>query len=773
MPQLGGILAFGALIVLAGLLFVGCHAFWRQFHDSQVWAVVVLALAVAAGLAAIAYFVREGSPNTGVYASAVAASSLLTAMALLFAKCEFEHKYWVIGLGSFAILAALVGVIVFLAKFAHAREQAPLALGGVVLCALAAATVIKSWSCHVTPGRGDEQLRVFPLQRASDGNPEKTLAVFIHGFGGPARCGAARATLAEYKEGDASFDVLRFQYLGDRFLMNALSNQEPEELTRAMTRAIGDVAEEYDRIFLMGHSLGVLLARKVFLAAHGAASDVLVPPADWGHKVKRIVMLAGINRGMNIDENRPSDMSALKHFGYWVGTYVGDLLGVATLSRATRSGSTFVANLRMDWVRLFRRDAPPEVALVQLLGDIDDLVSESDSADFQVIGNSAPFYPIPVRGTGHGEILDMASKQEMDDHRDRTKRNAHVPDRLDLRVHRRESFKRALGDLRDLPIANPANSTGDRKANGLRDAEVENVLIVLHGIRDLGRWAGSFEERLREELRDRSETWRVVAPRYGYFGMGPFLLRAERGKYVRWLMDEVTDIIARYPKAKFDFFGHSNGTYLLAKSLEQYASLHLRRVVFAGSVVDKDFEFRFAAPPKKNEVPFARNTHVEGELPRVRGTISEIVNLKGSKDWVVALFPSLFEFFFAHRLNPLVGQAGFKGFVGASGAGEPRLENIQIEGGHGAFGDRIDDIVRYFLTDETEGFAERTKTIKSEGTKSWLLGLGASGGQVAIFLVLAISVLAIGTWLVGAAGVYSTPVAILYLLAVGWVLSKL
>ena len=52
-----------------------------------------------------------------------------------------------------------------------------------------------------------------------------------------------------------------------------------------------------------------------------------------------------------------------------------------------------------------------------------------------------------------------------------------------------------------------------------------------------------------------TERLRVVSLSYGYFSMASFLFRPDRQEFVRWLMDQYTETLARYPNARtIDFF---------------------------------------------------------------------------------------------------------------------------------------------------------------------------------------------------------------------------
>jgi pimeloyl-ACP methyl ester carboxylesterase len=150
--------------------------------------------------------------------------------------------------------------------------------------------------------------------------------------------------------------------------------------------------------------------------------------------------------------------------------------------------------------------------------------------------------------------------------------------------------------------------------------------------------------------------------------MIPFLLYADRHENVRWFMDAYTDHLAGMPcLERVDYVGHSNGTYILASALQHYKTLEVNRVYFAGSVVPKHYPW------------------IE-----LGARVKEVNNVVASDDWVVALFPRLFEQV-AEWLGtkpvdgPLdIGSAGFRGFDdGADGSGKVR--NIKYAtGSHGA-----------------------------------------------------------------------------------------
>jgi pimeloyl-ACP methyl ester carboxylesterase len=137
--------------------------------------------------------------------------------------------------------------------------------------------------------------------------------------------------------------------------------------------------------------------------------------------------------------------------------------------------------------------------------------------------------------------------------------------------------------------------------------------------------------------------------------MLPFLLYSTRREKVEWLMDQYTENRALYPCADFSFIGHSNGTYLLARALEDYPACRFKNVVFAGSVVHQKYDWSRMIANKR---------------------IGGIINLVASADWVVAIFPKALQ---TLKLQDL-GSGGHDGFSLL----EPGSQLRYLKGSHGA-----------------------------------------------------------------------------------------
>jgi pimeloyl-ACP methyl ester carboxylesterase len=495
----------------------------------------------------------------------------------------------------------------------------------------------------------------------------------------------------------------------------------------------------YQKIVLIGYSAGAPIARKAFLYGSDATMDEAgkrrqprrQKAGAWGEKVERIVLLASMGRGWDISGIKPLDMTRMRYFEIWLGSWLAGVTGSGQLVHEMETGAPFIADLRLEWMRWFRRPGVHRPPIVQLLGDIDDLVSDADNKDLRAAvsgtGPTTDFTWVKVRGTGHRSILDFDDPSE-------------EGGRLTLGAYRQAKVTRAV--LRPIKEVHAENEELPLPT----DNDVKRIVVVLHGIRDLGRWSSAFETELRRHP-EPDRKLAIASFRYGYFGMGPFILMPDRQKYVRWLMDQYTETVARFPNAEaIDFFGHSNGTYLLASALERYRSLEVDRVVFAGSVVRRDYKWdkRFS-----------------------RKQVGAVRNYVASDDFDVALFPRFFEqgpvFFLLH--NDL-GSASFNGFGGFD-PGRARytpghVENVgYVTGGHGAFLSRIEDIVAY-LDDNPPHVDDEGAVVWLQVISEWFCWL--------VWLIMVFVVVRIGIQVAKAARTRALIALVVYVLMILWVL---
>lgn len=431
--------------------------------------------------------------------------------------------------------------------------------------------------------------------------------------------------------------------------------------------------KKYARLVVVGNSMGALLARKAMLlsAGRGAGDDHYTPApaqaeAPWHKQVKRMILLAGMNRGWDVSGQKPADMRWYTYATLGSLAWFGNLTHNGQLVLGMQSGSPFVADLRLEWMRWMldlEKNNPgySGVETVQLLGDIDDLVSPEDNEDMRVTANGK-FVWIKVRGTGHIDLLDIKPPED---------KQATL-----IQQYRYAKLKAAV----EQDFASLQKQSEELTPS--KDSAVTHLVFIMHGIRDLGEWSSRFETALQGQMAKRAapgDKLAIASVRYGYFGMGQFLLRRDRQKYVNWFMDQYTETLARYPQVQeIHFIGHSNGTYLLASALEKYRSMKIKRLVLGGSVVPQDYQWKKIFD---------------------RGQVEQVDNYVAEDDWVVALLPHFFEMRPIVLLGNDIGSAGFNGFTaGDPGPDRQPVRNIKyITGGHDAFLEKTADIVEFLI----------------------------------------------------------------------------
>lgn len=542
-----------------------------------------------------------------------------------------------------------------------------------------------------------------------DAAAPSVLVVVLHGFAGAAANRPSMVSAIAKIFPQAAIYAPELPYRSqfcDEAMVDIVA-RVADEISRNFDR------ESYDDIILVGHSTGALVARKLVLVAWGAAEDVPVAlPAGadrlpWAKSINRLVFLAAINRGWTFN-------SAM---GFWdgllwrVGTSLLQLRGWLKSSReesrqATilqiRRGSAFLAATRLQWLELMAdpdRKREKELLIVQAIGTVDDIVSPEDAVDHVLdstlpVDNTRPgesvwarFFMLEMPQTSHVQASAFFPTKGPDDpvH---AERRAVLEDALtqtpnELIANRNFIRRRHMED--DLPpLPNPA---------------IRDVVFVIHGIRDKGFWTKKIARKIKELAAEREldvETLsaaqrQALAPRlrgvakphqdllvrsitatYGYFPMAPFVLRWLRQEKVEWLLDLYVEMRARYPNAKLHYVGHSNGTYLLARAVECCPRVAFEHVVFAGSVVRRNYEWQ-------------KYLGQGEEAPR-GARIKAVMNYVATADWVVAIFPNALQRFPSIDL----GSAGHDGFdekpdeIGGE-ADHPRRYNIRyVAGNHGA-----------------------------------------------------------------------------------------
>jgi pimeloyl-ACP methyl ester carboxylesterase len=396
---------------------------------------------------------------------------------------------------------------------------------------------------------------MFPGFEAGD-EGTRELVIILHAYmSGPENLKHVRNVAHAHRRG-ADFFIPAMQ-------TGFFSCEDPANIVRELLDSVDRLSSAkggsgYDRITLIGHSLGALLARKLYVCARGENSDapfesclseVAARPRAWADRVERIILLAGLNRGWSLSHHLSIRRSIEWTVGRWLAAYVLKLwTGQEPLILAIYRGAPFITQLRIQWLSMVRREkkameaVKKEITLaptIQLLGSIDDMVSPEDNIDL-VTGSEFVYLDVPM--TGHANVVEM--------------------DNAPAGKERRRVFETALSeDPETLRIK--SLQPGDYQV--VPNERIKHVIFVIHGIRDKGYWTQKIARRAMALWRDRNHpdpqpNFASITSTYGYFQMLPFIILSRRLEKVHWLMDQYTEALARYPNADFYYVGHSNGT---------------------------------------------------------------------------------------------------------------------------------------------------------------------------------------------------------------------
>lgn len=494
-----------------------------------------------------------------------------------------------------------------------------------------------------------------------------------------------------------------------------------------------DDAGEYEAIMLIGHSMGAVMARKIAIVAHGEqdrsdcptlsapfepALRAFVQPRRWASKIRRIVLIAGMNRGWT-----PS--SAMD---WWTSTKWNIFISIGeTLFAGSpiifdiRQGAVFSIQTRLQWLALMHNEpgssrARPDIVVTQLLGTIDDIVSPDDSVDYAVdsTDHDRSYFYLEVPNSGHADVVRLKRPEgaaaAMENDSFVTARRPGQSVEVFRRIcdeQRYVVFRRALCSSRANLAADRCTVDREQMVDSLPNPpnwKVTDVVFVIHGIRDKGFWTQKIARAIKLEAAGRKQDFRSVTTSYGYFAMAPFVLWWVRKQKAEWLMDQYAEARAHYPRADFSYVGHSNGTYLIARALRDYPAAQFKRVALAGSVVRRDYSWQ-----------------------TLGARVQQVLNYVATGDWVVAIFPKGMQ---PVRLLDL-GSAGHDGF---DEAGLGLVHQVDfIAGSHGAGHEERHwgDIAR-FIVSGTVPAGDATKQswiIKLAGLCSTML---VAGGAVLI-----------------------------------------
>jgi pimeloyl-ACP methyl ester carboxylesterase len=548
--------------------------------------------------------------------------------------------------------------------------------------------------------------------------------------------------------------------------LSMFSMRSAESLSQELFDKISkrvDASPNIETIVLLGYSSGSLLARRVFCMAHGAAIDGTVRqrPVSWADKIDRVVMLAGITRGWEFSSASPPHVRFLAPIllrlttvvGWFKRTGMTQIESTLPLIWQLKRGSPFVVSTRIQYINVFetlrkrpkserasklRVDGLPST--VFLLGAKDEYMSPADCTE---LGPRIEFAFVELEGSNHSEAVQISDHSPVAIERRRRLVASIVSD---LNSLNREPWAVPAGDIDD--YLDPMDVAESGTEASAECAHVEHAVMVVHGIRDNGFWTKRIAREIKTLGRTSGIKVRAPTPTYGYFSMWDFVKPGGREQAALWFMERYADVRSHFPNAEISFVGHSNGTYIAARALELCPAIRFHNVVFAGSVVRRDFRWA-----------------------RFPGRVHAVLNYVGTGDGVVAFLPAVFEFLRIRWLD--VGGAGAFGFREAEPppAAAKRLLGTQdqdielseirfVQGGHGA---AITEqfwleIARFILLDALPARSPVARAERIQLLFRCAPGVTAMGVTLAaIVLTSPLSVAAVVASLVAANGTSSGP----------------
>ncbi len=417
----------------------------------------------------------------------------------------------------------------------------------------------------------------------------------------------------------------------------------------------------YDDIILTGHSLGGLLVRQAYLIGCAEADADSMRPG-WANVVSRIILLAAVNRGA--DPNARLDVRVASML-----SRIFSPLQRLLLAQILR-GSSFITNLRIEWIRHFAKSERRKPIVVQIVGTRDSLVSRDDSIDIEQFADS---YIIDIPDANHDNLFLLEG--------------IHDP-----------ALRYAL--LRDAFVHHRPTIGENREFKGPDD-----IVMIMHGIRANNK---TWVRRTKEEIEKARPSVLAIAPEHEYLSALRFAIPFTRRRHLNWFQDAYSEALAKNPDAKFQFIGHSNGTYLLGESLKAIPGMRFERAALLASVLPRSFDW--IKCEQRDQITALR---VDG----------------GNRDWPVGLL--------CNGLRGLgmrdVGTGGFLGFTQTGTL--PIREVFWHDGGHSAptAETNIPSVVKFVVDGDLS-----SAVVPSGGIIGWFAFLGRAMFVIAPLTVLAI-----------------------------------
>lgn len=394
------------------------------------------------------------------------------------------------------------------------------------------------------------------------------LLVFVPGLGGreqPWHVMLSQLTLQRIFD-NAVIEPIYFNHkinISSRIGLNQVSRELEAKISQAWKNR-----GNFDEIIMVGHSLGALIARKAWLNSVDPSQGNDYTNAEWGFRVTRFVLFAGLSRGVDTE-------ICLRRRIFT--RLIEALPGRFSIEDCYR-GSKFITDLRISWIRYLASISLDQQPIsVQLLGTKDGIVSRDDSIDLDAFPNTSP---INIYDADHADLHHLEGRDDQ--------------------AERLSVFCGAFAKQRNFDGAAYSNANSEQQ-----------VLMIVHGIR-----ASRTDEWVHRAVAIAKERWpniKTATPTYGYLSALRFALPTVRRRYARYFRDFYTEVIARYRRARISILCHSNGTYAVGQCLDQFKSIRIERICLAGSVLPCSYDWHSLVTG--NRVVAIRNDSANGDVP--------------------------------------------------------------------------------------------------------------------------------------------------------------
>lgn len=444
------------------------------------------------------------------------------------------------------------------------------------------------------------------------------LIVFLPGIGKDRSDALVRRIRDHGREG--STRVVTFAHKVKPWSIRRTPELAADNLDAFIEREARDASD----IVLVGHSIGGLIVRSAWLKGLGYDS---ASPSEWPAKLERIALLGVPNSGFKFRKGA-TFLKAL----YLFASPFADF-GI----EHAKSGGYWVTNLRLRWLEAFR-DLPVDLQpyLAEVIGVDDSLVTRDDIKD-------SGYMPSLVRyrldDTDHAGLIEVRSAEEAQ--------------------RRWPTIRQAIfEDRRSAPPQLPVSK--------------QKVYFIFHGIRASAD--DDWVTAMRRELQATGA--KVVAPDTGYFSAFEFALPFVRNRKAHDFLEKYGDNAVTHDPDNFAFLGHSNGTYMMGRSMLRVPAVRFRYILLAGSVLNPKYDWELLRQRKQ----VGSYQRVEGARQWKHGAVH---NERARIDVPVGVLAA-----FLSGLKPFnrhVGPGGTVGFVNAEGiVGQ---DDTLYTGGHaGALG---------------------------------------------------------------------------------------